>query len=310
MKVMDKKNVIKFVAITYGIAWALQIPSSIFLVNHPGNIGTMVFQAGLALCMFAPLLAAFFVRKNFRGMGWKPVFKGNIGWLIFSAYVMVPLTTIGGVLFYMIFPNLFDMSGSVLIAQGQQNGVDAMAQLEQQGLTYQTYLLISLGSGVLIAPFFNIITAIGEETGWRGYLYPELNKSFSRAKTWIIGGIIWAVFHFPAMLIGGYEYGNGYIGRPWLGLLVFTLFCITIGILEEIVYTRTKCIWYPALLHGSVNAIATIPQVFSNANEQELLSKYAVFGPFGTALVIALPTMIFAVVMGIIVTGRNKEVKA
>ena len=306
---MDKKNVIKYIAVTYGIAWALQIPVSIFLVDHPGNLGTLVFQAGLALCMFAPLLAALIVRKNFRGMGWKPVFKGNIGWLIFAAYVTVPLTAIGGALFYMIFPDLFDMSGSMLIAQGQQSGVDMMAQLEQQGLTYPVYLAISLTSSILIAPFFNIITAIGEETGWRGYLYPELNKSMSRAKTWIVGGIIWAVFHFPAILIGGYEYGFDYIGSPWLGLITFTLFCITAGILEEIVYDKTKCIWYPALLHGSVNALATIPQVFANANEQEMLNKYAVFGPFGTALVVALPMMVFAVIMGITVT-RKKEVKA
>lgn len=306
---MNKKNVIKYIVITYLIAWAFQIPSSLFLIGHPGNLGTIVFQAGLSACMFAPLLATLIVRKNLKGMGWKPVFKGNIGWLIFAAYVMVPLTVIGGALFYMIFPNLFDMSGSLLIAQGQEKGVDVMAQLEQQGLTYQSYLVISLTSGILIAPFFNIITAIGEETGWRGYLYPELNKSLSKAKTWILGGVIWSVFHFPAIIIGGYEYGKDYVGSPWLGPVVFTLFCITVGMIEEIVYDKTKCIWYPALFHGSVNALATIPQVFSNANEQELLDKYAVFGPFGTALIVALPTMIFAVILGIIVT-RKKEVKA
>ena len=306
---MNKKNVIMFIAITYAVAWAIQIPVSIFLNNHPGNLGTMVFQAGLAVCMFAPLLATLIVRKNLKGMGWKPVFKGNIKWLIFAAYVMIPLAALGGALFYAVFPNLFDMSGSVTIAQGQKQGVDIVAQLEQQGLTLQSYLVISLISGVLIAPFFNIITAIGEEIGWRGYLYPELNKSLSRAKTWILGGIIWSVFHFPAIIIGGYEYGKDYVGSPWLGPVVFTLFCITAGILEEIVYDKTKCIWYPALLHGSINALATIPQVFSNANEQELLDKYAVFGPFGTALLVALPTMILAVIMGIIVTRRNKEVK-
>ena len=304
---MNKKNVIKFIGFTYAIAWTIQIIVSLYMVNHPGMTGLLVFQLGLAVCMFAPLLAALIAKADFRGMGWKPVFKGNIKWLLFAAYVMVPLMAIGGVLFYGIFPNLFDLSGSMLSAQGAQSGVDLMAKLQEAGLDYKTYLLINIGSAILITPFINIITAIGEEVGWRGYLYPELNKSFSKPKTWIIGGVFWAVFHFPAMLIAGYEYGFDYVGSPWLGLLVFTLFCITAGMLEEIVYDKTKCIWYPALLHGSINAIATLPQIFANANAPELVDKYAVFGPVGTGLLIALPVMILAVIMGIVTVRRSRK---
>ena len=55
---MDKKKVIKYVAITYAVAWALQIIGSLYAVNNPGMTGTMVFRGSLAVCMFAPLVAA------------------------------------------------------------------------------------------------------------------------------------------------------------------------------------------------------------------------------------------------------------
>ncbi len=47
---MDKKRVIKFVGITYVIAWTLQIIGSLYAVNNPGMTGTMVFQGCLAVC--------------------------------------------------------------------------------------------------------------------------------------------------------------------------------------------------------------------------------------------------------------------
>ncbi|MBQ4271643.1 MAG: CPBP family intramembrane metalloprotease [Clostridiales bacterium] len=294
---MDKKKVIKFVVITYVIAWTLQIIGSLYLVNNPGMTGTMVFQGCLAVCMFAPLVAALIANRNLKGMGWKPKFKGNIGWLFFAAYVTIPLMALGAALFFVIFPNLFDGSGSMLIAQTEAQGVDLGKMLEQSGIDIRTYMIIQTVPAALIAPFINIITAIGEEAGWRGFLYPEINKSFGKIGTWLIGGTIWGVFHFPAMIFGGYEYGFDYIGAPVLGLVTFTVCCIVLGILEEVIYDRTKCIWYAALLHGSFNAIATIPQLFMNANDPDI-NKYLILGPLPNGLISMIPFAVFAVILG------------
>lgn len=294
---MDKKKVIKFVVITYVIAWTLQIIGSLYLVNNPGMTGTMVFQGCLAVCMFAPLVAALIANRNLKGMGWKPKFKGNIGWLFFAAYVTIPLMALGAALFFVIFPNLFDGSGSMLIAQTEAQGVDLGKMLEQSGIDIRTYMIIQTVPAALIAPFINIITAIGEEAGWRGFLYPEINKSFGKIGTWLIGGTIWGVFHFPAMIFGGYEYGFDYIGAPVLGLVTFTVCCIVLGILEEVIYDRTKCIWYAALLHGSFNAMATIPQLFMNANDPDI-NKYLILGPLPNGLISMIPFAVFAVILG------------
>lgn len=304
---MDKKKVIKFVVITILISWTIQIIVSLYMVNNPGITGTMVFQAGLAVCMFVPLIAALISKASFRSMGWKPKFKGNIGWLIFAAYGMVPVVAAGSALFFLMFPDLFDTTGSYLIAQSKSAGVDLTAQLEQSGMSYQQYILSGIPA-ILLAPFLNISTAIGEEAGWRGFLYPELNKKFGKAMTWIIGGIIWAAFHFPCIILGGYEYGFDYIGKPWLGLVVFTVFCVAMGIIEEIVFSKTKCIWYAALLHGSINAMATIPVIFANASNANL-NRYLILGPVPNGIIAGMPLFILAVIMGVVVVRKEKKAK-
>ena len=304
---MDKKKVIKFVVITFIISWTIQIAVSLFMVNNPGMIGTTVFQVGLAVCMFAPLVAALISKASFRSMGWKPKLKGNIGWLFFAAYGVIPFVIAGAALFFLVFPDLFDTTGSYLMAQSKAAGVDLAAQLEQSGISYQKYVLMSLPA-YLFAQFLNISTAIGEEVGWRGFLYPELNKKFGRAATWLIGGTIWSAFHFPCIVLGGYEYGFDHIGRPWLGLIVFTVFCIAAGTIEEIVYGKTKCIWYAALLHGSINATASMPILFANANNENL-SKYMVLGPLPNGLIAVLPLAMLAVIMGIAVIRKDKKSK-
>ena len=195
--VMDTKKVIKFVVITYLIAWTIQIAVSLYKVNNPGMTGTTVFQMGLAVCMFAPLVAALISKAGFKGMGWKPKFKGNVGWLFFAAYGVIPVVAAGAALFFVIFPNFFDTTGSYYIAATESAGVDIAEELAKAGMSIQTYTLVSMAA-LIYAPFINIFTAIGEEAGWRGFLYPELNKKFNRPVVWIIGGSIWAAFHFPA----------------------------------------------------------------------------------------------------------------
>ena len=147
--VMDKKKVIKFVVITFLIAWTIQIAVSLFMVNNPGMTGTTVFQVGLAVCMFAPFIAALISKASFRSMGWKP----NIGWLFFAAYGVIPFVIAGAALFFLMFPDLFDTTGSYLMAQSKAAGVDIAAQLEQSGMSYQRYVLMSLPT-FIFAPFF------------------------------------------------------------------------------------------------------------------------------------------------------------
>ena len=303
---MDKKKVIKFVLITYLIAWAIQIPVSVYAVNNPGQTGSLVFAAALSVSMFAPLIAAIITNKTLKGMGWKPKIKGNIKWIIGSVLIPVVFTLAGAALFYVIFPDLFDTTGSYLIETAKAQGVDLAAQLGSQGMDINTYIIVSIISACTFAPLINMFVAVGEEAGWRGFLYPEINKSFGKIGTWITGGIIWGVFHFPIMLIAGYEYGTDYLGAPVLGLVAFAVFCIILGMIHEMIYDKTKCIWFPALLHGATNAIAGAAMYFINANADEKVSKMMIFGPASNGLISMIPMAVIAVIMAA-VTLNGKE---
>ena len=86
--------------------------------------------------------------------------------------------------------------------------------------------------------------------------------------------------------------------------------CIFLGMLEEIVYDRTKCIWFPALLHGSINAMATIPQLFMNANSPNI-DYYMVLGPLPNSLIAGIPTFILAVILGAwVIRNKGKKVSS
>lgn len=307
---MDKKKVIKFVAIVYGIVWTLQIIGAILQDRMAGMKGIIAFRGSLVISMFIPMIVAFFLKADFKGMGWKPRLRGNIKWLILSLLLPSVCAILGWILFFIVFPDLFAMDGSYLIkvyVSVGMNAEEAMSKMNESGMDMKTLFLLSVVMCIVEVPFINMLTGIGEEVGWRGFLYPELMKNMSRVKAWLLGGIIWAAFHFPAMIFGGYEYGKNYIGAPVLGLVTFSIACIALGIMHEIIYDKTKCIWYPALFHGAINGVTTLYVMLLDGNQIEKIDKLFVFGPFSLGLISVIPFVVAAIIMGTLALKKDNE---
>ncbi|MCR5227847.1 MAG: CPBP family intramembrane metalloprotease [Eubacterium sp.] len=307
---MDKKKVIKFVAIVYGIVWTLQIIGAILQDRMAGMKGIIAFRGSLVISMFIPMIVAFFLKADFKGMGWKPRLRGNIKWLILSLLLPSVCAILGWILFFIVFPDLFAMDGSYLIkvyVSVGMNAEEAMSKMNESGMDMKTLFLLSVVMCIVEVPFINMLTGIGEEVGWRGFLYPELMKNMSRVKAWLLGGIIWAAFHFPAMIFGGYEYGKNYIGAPVLGLVSFSIACIAVGIMHEIIYDKTKCIWYPALFHGAINGVTTLYVMLLDGNQIEKIDKLFVFGPFSFGLISVIPFVVAAIIMGALALKKDNE---
>ena len=307
---MDKKKVIKFVAIVYGIVWTLQIIGAILQDRMAGMKGIIAFRGSLVISMFIPMIVAFFLKADFKGMGWKPRLRGNIKWLILSLLLPSVCAILGWILFFIVFPDLFAMDGSYLIkvyVSVGMNAEEAMSKMNESGMDMKTLFLLSVVMCIVEVPFINMLTGIGEEVGWRGFLYPELMKNMSRVKAWLLGGIIWAAFHFPAMIFGGYEYGKNYIGAPVLGLVTFSIACIALGIMHEIIYDKTKCIWYPALFHGAINGVTTLYVMLLDGNQIEKIDKLFVFGPFSLGLISVIPFVAAAIIMGVLALKKDNE---
>ena len=285
----DNKTLFKYLRWVFLIAWAMQV--AVWMLYQNG--GTVPGQLLMSVMMYVPLLAVLISGVKLKGMGWKPKLKGNIGTLLFSWFAPFILTLIGVVIYFAIFPGHLDLTGEAIFAQAGENGQAALEAMEAQGLTFTTYLLINTLSASLYAPLINMFVAVGEEAGWRGYMYPILKEKFGETKGVIIGGIIWGIWHWPLIGFIGYEYGYEYFGFPVTGMLVFLLFTIPIGILCDRVYEKTGCIWFPAILHGSINAAATIPVMVSKPD----IGTYRLLGPFPNGLIAGLPIIIVAIMI-------------
>lgn len=52
--------------------------------------------------------------------------------------------------------------------------------------------------------FTLLVVAVGEESGWRGFMLPELQKRFSPLLSSVIIGAVWGLWHFPLFVNGQY----------------------------------------------------------------------------------------------------------
>ena len=223
---MKDKTLPRYLIGAFAIAWPIQIAASFLALR--GQL--QAYGLLLALSMFAPFAAVLLARIPLQGMGWKPRLKGKIRWLLVAWFVPALLALLGAALYFVLFPARLDLSGEVIRAQLGEAG---MAQLEASGMDIKRYVLIQAVAAIGYAPWINMLAAIGEEVGWRGALYPRLKERFGTARGRILGGIIWGVWHWPVMLLAGYEYGTQYWGAPVLGPLLFCLITIAMGSLLD-----------------------------------------------------------------------------
>lgn len=82
--------------------------------------------------------------------------------------------------------------------------VGALAALVVIGVTGQSITISSLGNvnflpplGLAALPLWLFTFGIGEETGWRGFALPRLQRSRSALSASLILSIVWALWHLP-----------------------------------------------------------------------------------------------------------------
>ncbi len=264
------------------IAWGLE-----FVGIRSGKPLLVTLLTSLA--MFAPLLGVWLSHKSLRsavtGIHWKPVLKGHVRSLFAALWLPALFTAAGAALYFILFPSRFDPQAGAFTRQIPSSGSTG-------GLSARTLLWIQIITAFTAAPFINMFFAVGEEAGWRGYLTPQLQQRLGRRSGLILSGIIWGVWHFLLIILTGYEYGTGYPGFPFTGCLAMCLFTVVLGILLSHLYEKTGCIWYPALAHGALNAIAGASLYFMKTIPQHYL-----LGPTIAGLIAVIPAAIFAFIV-------------
>lgn len=277
---------LKYLCFTFISAYLLQM-----MASHDFNLdnygGMMSAGNTIAFCMFMPTIGTLAAGADIRSFGWKPDFSEHKK-LILLAWLLPTVTQLlGAAFYYIVFPDEFDTTGIFL----QETNPEAFKELENSGKSYVSYVMkqifYSFTSPQIVISMF---LGLGEEIGWRGFLFPRLKKNLGRTKGLLLGGVIHGTWHFPLMLLIGYEYGKEYIGAPMLGLFAFCIFTTATGIISDFLYEKSECIWLPALFHGSINS-AFNPYMLNTCEHEER----SIFGPVDIGLISVLPMLLFAV---------------
>ena len=251
MTKINRRQIFYFLGIAFGLAWAFFLLPLAF-----GPAGSSVRQTASlvswSLAMWAPGLAAIFTTRfvakeslsalNLRQLGERRAYLW--AWLLPPALALAT-----GLLTWFFGAGRLDLEFTLI--------KEAMAQAPG-GQAVPAYLVVLIQSAIAltIAPLINTLLALGEELGWRGFLLPKL-LPLGQGKAILISGVIWGIWHAPAIL-----QGLNYPTQPVLGIFMMVVFTVLLGVVLSWLYLRTNSPWAPALAHGSVNATAGLPMLF------------------------------------------------
>jgi len=255
---VDRTAVALFLVVAFGAAWLIDLP--LWLsgrgLQTPGAVVLM------AVSMAAPtlgVLAVVLLRRpkgvllatGLRSTGgfrswWR---WGLLAWLG-APLLSIAATALAAALG--LFP--VDLAGF----SGYQEVLRA-AGGDRIPLPVATLVLLQLGQ-IPIVGWLNVIPALAEEWGWRGWLLPAL-LPLGRWPAVLAVGVVWGLWHAPLILLG-YDYP---LERGPVGLLLMVGFCMVLGSLLGWLRLRSGSVWPCAIGHGFVNASAGLPVLVAAA---------------------------------------------
>jgi membrane protease YdiL (CAAX protease family) len=140
---------------------------------------------------------------------------------------------------------------------------------------------------------FEAAWSLGEELGWRGFLFPRLQQRFGFHGACIISGAIWAAWHVPELLWTDFNPGT----NPVFFLACFTVMVTAFAYIMGYLRLRSGSLWPCVLLHATHNTF--IQGMFDPLTANVGWAKY-ISTEFGVGLALAM--VVAATVMGL--TGR------
>lgn len=223
----DPKHVVAFFVLAYAISWAWVIPL--------GATGHTVTQGkGWPThfpSLLGPMLAAFAVTASTRGRpGVRDLLARmghwRIGWRWWLA-VASPLA-----FFFVVIGTMAAVSADI-----------------PSGRDFARFSGLPSGLGLLgIALAITVVNGFGEETGWRGYALPQLQRRFTPLGASLIIAGFWAGWHIPQFFVL-----ESYKSFSVAMLPVFVLGLTCGAIVWTWVYNGTGSILAVAVWHGLYN---------------------------------------------------------
>lgn len=290
-----------YVIISFGIMYvtgAFYLKKDGYLVKH--NL-TEVSNFLYLLGIFSPLIACVILRYA-SGEGFKdgimlPKFTGHFMWYFIA--VLAPL--------------FMGLIGCILVTCSLHAGFSFKND-------YSFFVNMLNPAISLDMVYFNMFILLGEELGWRAYLYDKLEELFRRkeikaAKTGgdisedksddafgidkravslsvIIGGILWGLWHAQLVVVSGLNYGKDYAGYPYVGIILMCISCIFMGAFLQLLRKKTDSVIAPTLAHAVIDScIPAIVSMFLSENESgDIQFTFGIYGLLVPAIVVGIPS--------------------
>lgn len=251
---MKQPPLLSFFVLALGFSWAVAF---LLIATTRGWFGLHLPFALHYLSAYGPLLAAFIVARAERGpAGPQDLLRRMVAWRVGWRWWLIG----AGSPFI-----LFAVSAALARAAGRP-----WPDLWVLG---QVNFLPALGAGAWV--LWVLTSGFGEETGWRGFALPRLQRGRSALSATLILWIFWILWHLPAFF-----YLPTY---TQLGLANFPGFALGVlagAILFTWLYNSTRgSILMVALWHGGFNFVSAPPglPVAMSVTMSVLVMVWAVF---------------------------------
>jgi membrane protease YdiL (CAAX protease family) len=189
-----RHSLVLFFVLAYAFSWAVEIPLAL---RARGLIAAPIPWSLHYLAAYGPLLAAIIVTGLTDGReGLKSLWGRMFKWRVRPVWWLVALAPLV----------LYALLALVLrFIPGQEADLAALGQID---------FLPNLGVGALFVWFLTF--GLGEETGWRGFALPRLQRGHSAFSATVILWVFWALWHLPLFF---YLYDATILAGFLLGLL-------------------------------------------------------------------------------------------
>jgi membrane protease YdiL (CAAX protease family) len=247
------KKLLLYFTLAYLISWIIWLP--LILPKYGINVLPVLPKYHHYLGSFGPMIAAFIMKYISDGRNGiidllKRLLQWNVKWVWYIIVFIIPILLViaSGYINELINNQPFTMNGFSTNDEFPEFGV----------LSYFLFNLFTFG--------------IGEETGWRGYALPVLQKRFTALTATVILAVGWACWHIPAFI-----YRPLYSQMDVAGIAGFFISMLMGAIILTWLYNSTKgSLLIVAIFH------AMIELMFMSTNITVKMSSY-----IGTTIMIA-----------------------
>jgi membrane protease YdiL (CAAX protease family) len=287
----DRRSVAVFLALAFALAWLVALP-----LWFGDGLATPWFPLIAVAVMITPAIAAlvvvFFVERpqhKARTLGLWPLTPvrrvfgyAALGIVVPIALVLVALP-VGALLgvYPADFANLSAFR-QLLDAQAGASGVDELP------ISPEALLALQLAT-LPVAAFVNLLPALGEELGWRGWLLPKL-MPLGALPAILISGVVWGAWHAPLILLG-YNYPDA---PGWLGMTAMIVMCTLVGAVFGWLRLRSGSVWPAALAHAAFNGAAGTFLLFAQAGAPIDTTQATILGWSGWIVPLVLVVVLVA----------------